>query len=82
MDEELVFDGLDVEDDGDDSGDRRPISSGGSHDRISYHGRSASVTRAPGSPGGSLGSGSFASQSSEAGRSHQSGKRSISRAIG
>jgi hypothetical protein len=86
MEEELAFDGFDAQDDGDDSGDKRAGSSGGrshsSHDGISYHGRSASVTRAPGSPGGSLGSESFASQSSDAGRSHQSSKRSISRAIG
>ena len=86
MEEELAFDGVSSQDDGDDSGVKEPASSGGrsqsSHEGMSFHGRTASVTKAPGSPGGSLGSESFASQSSDAGRSQQSSKRSISRVIG
>lgn len=79
MEEELAFDSLD--DTEDDDNTKHPVVAGprstSSQDGVSHHGRSVSGMRAPESPGGSLGSGSFASRSSDAGRSQQSSKRSV-----
>jgi len=88
MEEELDFDGFDDvhEHDGDESGDKQAASSAGrshsSHDAMSYRshasGGGGSAAGGPGSPEGSLCSESFASPpSSDAGRSHQSSKRSM-----
>lgn len=85
MEEELAFEDLDATDDiaerpvglGPTASSRSQSSLDGAGLPVYNAARSSNGTRTPVSPGGSLGSGSVASRSSDAGRSQQSSKKSV-----